>query len=94
MKHALFALACLTACTTDDVIESETEPVARYRDPGDPTCPYWGCGANSATVGDGLVFDELDSSGVQPNRGGLTVVGSRLPDGRAVQLKVSRHYSL
>ena len=91
MKHALAALVALTACTTDDLVE-DTETAARRADPGDPTCPTWGCGANSATVGDGLIFDELDSSGNTPNRGGLTIVGAKLVDGRAVSIHVYRHW--
>ena len=34
-------------------------------------CSFWGCGTNSPTVGDGVVFDELDSrfnAPVGPNR--------------------------
>jgi hypothetical protein len=54
------------------------------------SCPVWGCGTNSATVGDGLLFDELDPSGVQPNIGGLYVVGARTVGGTAVRIRVDR----
>jgi hypothetical protein len=93
MKLILPALALVTGCITADLDpETSTDPVARYVDPGDPTCPYWGCGANSATVGDGLIFDELDSSGVSPNRGGLYLVGAKLASGTPVKVRVYRHW--
>src|SRR4051812_14629085 len=96
MKHLLAALCLVTACTDietpDENPEGELDVAARYVDPGGPTCPEWGCGANSATVGDGLIFDELDSSGVSPNRGGLTIVGAKLASGLSVKVRVYRHW--
>lgn len=32
-------------------------------------CPDWGCGTNSPTVGDGIVFDELNTAGVEDKHG-------------------------
>ncbi|HEY7371953.1 MAG TPA: ADYC domain-containing protein [Polyangia bacterium] len=52
-------------------------------------CYY--CGSNSATVGDGIVFDELNGGGDQrPN--GPKVTGARLADGTDVIVKVHRHF--
>jgi hypothetical protein len=51
-------------------------------------CQSWGCGTNSPTIGDGLLFDELDSSGAEPNRGGIFVVGAKLRDGTPVRVGV------
>jgi hypothetical protein len=36
-------------------------------------CPYWGCGTNSATVGDGIVFDELSTTLGQPDEAGIYI---------------------
>jgi hypothetical protein len=47
-------------------------------------------GTNSPTVGDGLLFDELDSSGL-PNRNELKIVGAYLPGRIPVRLHVYRH---
>jgi hypothetical protein len=66
------------ACATDDV-SAVTQQVG---------CQSWGCGTNSPTVGDGLLFDELDSSGQDPNRGGLYLVKARLASGTAVRVHV------
>jgi len=90
MKHVLIALCLLAACATGATGEDSDEPAptARIIDPGG--CPDWGCGANSATVGDGLIFDELDSSMVTPNRGGLKIAGAKLVDGTPVTMRVWR----
>ncbi|HMG53451.1 MAG TPA: hypothetical protein VK601_08210, partial [Kofleriaceae bacterium] len=40
---------------------------------GDPGCPEWGCGMNSATLADGIVFDELNTNG-EPDRHGIRIV--------------------
>ena len=42
--------------------------------PTEPTCPVWGCGMNAATVGDGIIFDELDRTGGEDNTGGVRIV--------------------
>jgi hypothetical protein len=58
---------------------------------GGPSCPDWGCGTNSPTVGDGVVFDELDSVmgvGVGPHH--IAIVSAIL-DSRPVRLRVDRH---
>lgn len=70
---------------TDDAPQTEEATRTRW--------PSWGAGTNSATVGDGLLFDELDSSG-RPNSSGLwidhayiTRAGRRVP----VAIAVRRH---
>ncbi len=85
MKHAFAALALLTACTSFDEPEVG-DGVAYSRPPVEPSCDTWGCGANSATVGDGLIFDALDVSGKYPNRGGLTLVGAVARNGAPIRL--------
>ena len=52
-------------------------------------CPGWGCGGNAATVGDGIVFDELDTKGRWlPN--GLRIQHAAL-NNKAVRLQVQGH---
>jgi len=84
MKHVFASLLLLSACTT--MVEPEVENVNRPPPGGDPTCPAWGCGTNSATLGDGLVFDEIDSTGMDANRGGLRLVGAKSPSGDPIWL--------
>lgn len=72
------------ACAIPDP-GSDSATIARTDD-----CGTWGCGTNSATVGDGLLFDELDSAGSR-NAYGLYIVGTTAPDGRAAHLSVERH---
>jgi hypothetical protein len=45
-------------------------------DGGDPTCPEWGCGTNSPTLADGIVFDELDTAGAR-DRHGIKIVEAK-----------------
>lgn len=54
-----------------------------------PTCPDWGCGANSPTVADGVAFDELDAAGA-PDRDGIQIVGA-VQGSVPVRLNVDRH---
>jgi hypothetical protein len=56
---------------------------------GGPTCPDWGCGANSPTIADGVAFDELDAAGA-PDRHGIQIV-SAVNAGMPVELHVDRH---
>jgi len=56
---------------------------------GDPTCPEWGCGTNSPTLADGIVFDELDTAGGR-DRHGIKIVDVK-HDGVPVKLSVDRH---
>lgn len=86
----LAALFVLVACTTTE--DPPTDEVARFIDPGDPTCPSWGCGENSATVGDGLIFDELDRTGNAPNRGGLQIIDAVAADTTPVRLDIDRQW--
>jgi hypothetical protein len=59
-------------------------------DRGGGTCPEWGCGTNSPTIGDGIVFDELDSSQTQEDTHGIKIKSAILDDGNAVDLHVTR----
>jgi hypothetical protein len=82
LSPALLAVA-LFACTTDVPEESTVTSAMR--------CPIWGCGTNSATVGDGLIFDELDTNG-SPNRYGMKIVSVAMADNTPVQLFVFGHW--
>lgn len=90
--RAMIAMFSVPACVAIDappVMEAapETEDIARIA-----RCPAWGCGTNSATVGDGLVFDELNSDG-SPNRNGLRIDHAFLRDGTPLRkLGVRRHH--
>jgi hypothetical protein len=53
-------------------------------------CPTWGCGGNSATVGDGIVFDELNVLGLA-NDAGIRIRSVRLPDATPGRLEVTGH---
>jgi hypothetical protein len=87
MKLALLAAGLLAACSAIDDVETSTSAQELVRD----GCPVYGCGTNSPTVGDGLVFDELDPTGATPNRGGLYFSGAIAADGTPVKLRVVRH---
>jgi hypothetical protein len=54
----------------------------------DSICTRWGCGTNSPTIGDGVVFDELDSSMTQEDANGIKIQSAVLDDGSAVDLHV------
>ena len=58
---------------------------------GDPGCPEWGCGMNSPTLADGVVFDELDASETQPDRHGIKIVWAKQA-GHEVKLRIERHF--
>src|SRR5262249_27295524 len=58
---------------------------------GDPGCPEWGCGMNSPTLADGVVFDELDSSMTQPDRHGIKIMSAN-QGGHNVKLHIDRHF--
>jgi hypothetical protein len=83
-KVVVLGLALVGACM--DVEDGSVTPIA-----AGPRCPEWGCGTNSGTIGDGLIFDELDSSGVSPNRGGIKLVSAYAADGTPVRVRVVRH---
>ena len=51
-------------------------------------CPEWGCGTNSPTIGDGVVFDELDSSMTMEDAHGIKIQSAVLDTGDAVDLHV------
>jgi hypothetical protein len=82
MKLALPLLAFAAACAVPPADESQVTQGLR--------CDDWGCGTNSATVGDGLIFDEIDSSGAMPNSAGLKIVGATAGDGTPVHVYVKR----
>jgi hypothetical protein len=69
----------LAGCVT----ETEVSHVAQ-----ELGCQSWGCGTNSPTVGDGLLFDELDSSGQYANHGGIFLGAAKLADGTPVSVHV------
>lgn len=73
-------------CTTAAAARTGTVSSALV---GGPTCPDWGCGANSPTLADGIAFDELDAAGA-PDRHGIQIVGA-VHDGVPVMLQVDRH---
>jgi hypothetical protein len=52
-------------------------------------CPAWACDTNAATVGDGIIFDELDLAGAR-NAGGVRIGSARLWDLTPVSLVVER----
>ncbi|HEX3766375.1 MAG TPA: ADYC domain-containing protein [Kofleriaceae bacterium] len=54
-----------------------------------PTCPDFGCGANSPTLVDGVAFDELDAAGA-PDHDGIQIVAA-VQSGVPVMLHVDRH---
>jgi len=66
-----------------------TAPVATFIG-SEPTCPDFGCGMNSPTIADGVVFDELNPNG-EPDRHGIRIV-SAMQAGKAVKLRVDRHW--
>lgn len=91
MKLALAALlTTLSACAVDPAAPNDP-PGTEQQALGGSRCPSWGCGANSPTVGDGLLFDELDRSGATPNSSGIFVGTGTAPDGAFVKLAISRH---
>jgi len=54
-------------------------------------CPAWNCGTNSATMGDGLFFHELDLSGWEPNDARMKYVGISIPGVKSpLRLRVDR----
>lgn len=81
MKLAVPLLLLAGACAAPADVAQVAEPIG---------CGSWGCGANSATVGDGLIFDELDSSGATANSAGLKIIGATAADGSAVSVYVKR----
>ena len=77
------------ACPADATAHAPTiTTVARTG--GGADCPEWGCGTNSPTIGDGIVFDELDSSQTQEDTHGIKIKSAILDDGNAVDLHVTR----
>jgi hypothetical protein len=72
--HLLGVAALFGACAP------EPEVAARRFATVDPVCDPWGCGANSATLGDGIVFDELDLSGA-PSSAGVSILSVSAPTG-------------
>jgi ADYC domain len=50
-------------------------------------CPSWGCDTNAATIGDGILFDEMDLSGAY-NAGGVRIDSATLQDTTPVALGV------
>ena len=82
MKLAFIAVLLLPACATPEFSEATSAEIR---------CTPWGCGTNSPTVGDGLIFDELDSSQIETNRSGLRIVGVTSRAGTPAGIRVQRH---
>lgn len=74
-------------CAADAVARTGTVSSASLV--GGPTCPDFGCGANSPTLADGVAFDELDAAGT-PDRHGIQIAGA-VHGGVPVELRVDRH---
>lgn len=90
---AFFSVVSVTGCLTADggPPDPETDVSAsslRAQSRAQPL-PDWSTGTNSATVGDGLLFDEVNIAG--PNRSGLKIQRSMLEDGTPLQFYVERH---
>jgi hypothetical protein len=77
------------ACATS-VSPRGTATATSALDRGGPGCPEWGCGTNSPTIGDSIVFDELDSSQTLEDAHGIKIKSAILDDGNAVDLHVTR----
>lgn len=72
----------LAACvTTEEAVSTATGALIEAR------CPRYGCDTNAATIGDGILFDELDLSGL-PSAGGVRIGGAVLRDHTSVTLDV------
>lgn len=89
LTACLAATGLAVACAPED---GGTGLVALSGDPGEALgfwdCPTWGCSGNAATVGDGIVFDELDGSGVSPNPAGLRIAQVISPAGQPARVRV------
>lgn len=84
-KFAWLALvpAVLAGCAVADTGTAASPLIG-----GGATCSEWGCGTNSPTIGDGVLFDELDSSMTQEDAHGIKIQSAVLDDGSAVDLHV------
>jgi ADYC domain-containing protein len=71
--------------------EAATGTVSSALGVGDPGCPEWGCGMNSPTLADGVVFDELDTSETLPDRHGIQIVSVQQA-GHEAKLHIDRHF--
>ena len=83
------ALETFAACVPDSATDVEATATA-VSAITDPTCPEWGCGMNSPTLADGMVFDELDTAGALDRHGIKIVSASQF--GKPVQIKIDRHF--
>lgn len=88
MKYVFVALGLVGTLGACAVTEAEDTTVAAATG---TRCDLWGCGANSASVGDGIIFDELDWTGREPNKSGTVITGAYDQYGTPVQLRVQRH---
>lgn len=79
-----------TCAATGATTAGGTATATSALDRGGPGCPEWGCGTNSPTIGDGIVFDELDSSQTLEDAHGIKIKSAILDDGNAVDLHVTR----
>ncbi|HEY6173558.1 MAG TPA: ADYC domain-containing protein [Kofleriaceae bacterium] len=63
LPWTLIALAACSAACADPTSDATTGEATSWVVP-DPTCDDFICGGNSATLGDGVVFDELNTNGL------------------------------
>jgi hypothetical protein len=78
------AATTLIACTNPMEPTAQSRGALMITDECD-----WGCGSNAASLGDGIIFHELDASGYKANSGGIRITGARLA-GRDVKVRVVR----
>lgn len=85
-KLALLAVVpgLLAACAVVDTGAAVSPLIG-----GGSTCPEWGCGTNSPTIGDGVLFDELDSSGRFEDAHGIKIERAVLDGWAPVELHVT-----
>ena len=88
MKYVFASLGMVGALGACVVAEAEDTTAVALTG---TRCDLWGCGANSASVGDGILFDELDWSGRELNKSGTVILGAYSQYGTPVQLRVERH---
>jgi hypothetical protein len=82
--------SCASAIDPDPQL-NEPEPTGTVADPVRSECQPWGCGGNSADLGDGIIFHELDPNGA-PNSGGVRIEQVLAPDGRVATVRVVRDH--
>jgi hypothetical protein len=80
---ALAAIAIAIAAGGCGLAEEPNESTVR----SELYCGILSCGTNAPTVGDGILFDEIDLFG-RPNYSGVAMTGANLPSGAPVQIQI------